>query len=296
MPPKPFWFALLFGLALAQLGFASSCAKADTYEIVLEDTEGRRLPTYAHQGTWFAQGQHGDRYNVRVYNHSGRRVEAVVSVDGRDVLTGQPGDFKSQRGYLVPAYGSVLIEGFRTSLDEVAAFRFTSPRNSYSSRMGTPENVGVIGAAFFPEARPVAARPAPAPVAPRPYDHDDGIDRMSPEPRRHTSGGSGSASSAPKSSSSAEASAPSARMERKNNIGTEYGEQHYSSVREVTFRRAHATLPERVVSLRYDDYQGLVARGVLPRTERRPVAVQRPEPFPVNRFAPPPPPARTYWH
>ncbi len=291
MPHKPFWLALMLGIAFVQLTFSSSCAKADAaYEIVLEDTAGRRLPTYAHKGQWFAQGQNGARYNVRIYNRSARRVEAVVSVDGRDVLTGKPGDFKAQRGYLVEAYSSVLIEGFRTSLEEVAAFRFTQPGNSYSSRMGTPENVGVVGAAFFPEARPVTrARPL---VVPHRSEAES-----SREPRGTAEDGlTGAPASARKRSAGAadyKAEAPSA--ERKSNIGTEYGEQHYSSVSEVSFQRAHSTRPERVLSLRYDDYQGLVARGILPRTERRPVAVQRPEPFPVNRFAPPPP-ARTYWN
>ncbi|MDZ4063417.1 MAG: hypothetical protein U1E22_02010, partial [Coriobacteriia bacterium] len=44
------------------------------------------------------------------------------------------------------------IEGFRTSADAVAAFRFSSVRGSYSARSGQgDQNVGVIGAAFFNE-------------------------------------------------------------------------------------------------------------------------------------------------
>ena len=64
-------------------------------------------------------------------------------------MSGQPADYVNQRGYVIPAYGSLLVEGFRRNLKEVAAFRFTSPEDSYSSRMGTPQNVGVIGVAFF---------------------------------------------------------------------------------------------------------------------------------------------------
>ena len=37
------------------------------------------------------------------------------------------------------------------SLDEIAAFRFSSLSDSYSARLGTPGNVGVIGLAAFTE-------------------------------------------------------------------------------------------------------------------------------------------------
>jgi hypothetical protein len=75
-----------------------------------------------------------------------------------------------------------------------------------------------------------------------------------------------------------------------SNIGTEYGEETESQVREVSFVRARKT-PERVITLRYDDRDGLIARGILPRPEPR--HARGPSAFPVNRFAPPPPP-RSY--
>jgi hypothetical protein len=310
MSLKHFFLAVLLGSLMIQLCLTSAKAEPP-YEIVLEDEFGNRLPTYPHRGEWFAQGRENQRYNVRVINHSSRRVEAVVSVDGRDVLSGQPGDFKRQRGYLVPAYGSVVIEGFRTSMSEVAAFRFTSPGNSYSSRMGTPENVGVIGAAFFPELR---REPVYRPQVPYRYPYSDsqynrGADAA--EARRESSGSLGSTGRAPggagksadaskgAAAPAAEAPAPYAsrsapRDDRESNIGTEYGEQQYSAVEEVSFERARPKSPERVLTVRYDDYEGLMARGVLPRPSPRPT-YQGPSAFPVNRFAPPPPP-HSYWN
>jgi hypothetical protein len=243
-------------------------------------------------------GRYGRRYNVRVTNHTDRRVEAVVSVDGRDVISGRPGNYKDQRGYLVGAYDSVLIEGFRTSDSEVAAFRFTSPSDSYSARMGTPENVGVIGAAFFPEmrrpvVRPRPVRPMPMPESRLPSDSYQGL-------------GSGSGKAAGESASAPAAAAPmEAEKSRRradayegsgdrdtqaSNIGTEYGEAQYSSVVEVPFRRASHNRPERVVTLRYDDRAGLEARGIVTRPRPRPhYAEPGPVAFPENRYAPPPP-------
>jgi len=59
-------------------------------------------------------------------------------------------------------YGTVVVDGFRRSLDETAAFRFSRPSSSYSARMGTPENVGVIGVAFFSEQELLVPRREPS--------------------------------------------------------------------------------------------------------------------------------------
>jgi hypothetical protein len=79
-----------------------------------------------------------------------------------------------------------------------------------------------------------------------------------------------------------------------DNLGTEYGESMYSSAQEVTFRRANSTQPAALITLRYDDRAGLLARGILidpPPAPPRPVRVPcGPEAFPYSRFAPPPPP------
>ena len=45
----------------------------------------------------------------------------------------------------------VEIDGFRQSMDEVAAFRFGSVRGSYAGQKGNDRNVGVIGVAVFAE-------------------------------------------------------------------------------------------------------------------------------------------------
>ncbi|HWZ91085.1 MAG TPA: hypothetical protein VNW92_19625, partial [Polyangiaceae bacterium] len=121
------------------------------YSFTVEDENGNALPTFRQDGRTFLLGEPGQRYNIRVRNPTAQRVEAVVSVDGRDAVSGDPGDYVNGRGYVIPPYGSTLVEGFRRSYEEVASFRFTSPENSYSARMGTPQNVGVIGVAFFPE-------------------------------------------------------------------------------------------------------------------------------------------------
>src|SRR5262245_51700997 len=71
--------------------------------------DGSPAATYQQNGETYVLGQRGARYTLRVHNHSSRRIEAVVSVDGRDVIDGRSADYAHKRGYLVPAYGEVEI-------------------------------------------------------------------------------------------------------------------------------------------------------------------------------------------
>ncbi len=62
------------------------------------------------------------------------------------------------------------IQGWRKSLERVAAFFFTEHQSSYAARTGRPDNVGVVGVAVFrkmaePEARLEQPRPRTAPPA-----------------------------------------------------------------------------------------------------------------------------------
>ena len=168
--------AAAFAIALPGVAAAHHPASSGGFSVQVEDAWGRPLRTYQHNGQTLVLGAYNERYNIRVRNHTGQRVEAVVSVDGRDAVSGDVGDYRNQRGYVVAPYGSVLVEGFRQSHAQVAAFRFTSPGDSYSARRGTPQNIGVIGVAVFGERhhrRQPIARPRPIPYEPW-YGLDDG--------------------------------------------------------------------------------------------------------------------------
>lgn len=308
-------------LALAMVAgtaFAHPRGRNAPYTVTVEDASGRELPVYHHGGRTYILGSWGARYNIRVENRTARRIEAVVSVDGRDVVTGRMGDYVNGRGYLVEAYDSVVIEGFRQSLDQVAAFRFTDPADSYSSRMGTPENVGVIGVAIFPERQRRIARAVPRPrprPKPVPYNRygrlgtGSGRTRSAnPNPRampgsteRRESAAAEAPASEPARKRSADAllhngyggeayADDSDRSFRQQNLGTQYGESRESQVHEVEFQRANSRHPSQLISLHYDDRQGLIARGIdVDRSYRYSRYAPGPNPFPQTRFAPPPP-------
>jgi hypothetical protein len=216
----------------------------------------------------FVLGSPGERYRIRVVNPTGARVEAVVSVDGLDAIDGRPAA-TAKRGYLIPAHGAVVIDGWRTSLDSVAAFRFSAVPESYAAMTGHDQNVGVIGVAFFREQPPPPPRP---PIAWRGLPLPSAKSRSAGADLGPSAGGGG---------------APAARP----GLGTQFGESHESHVQEVEFRRADPT-PMSVAVLHYDDRDGLVARGIhLPPRDERDVENERrdrAQPFADARFAQPP--------
>jgi len=238
--------------------------------------DGAPTRTFEHAGESFVMGQLGARYTLRVLNHTGRRVEAVVSVDGRDAIDGKTADVRTKRGYLVPAWGTVDIDGWRVSQAEAAAFRFTSVADSYAARTGSARDVGVIGVALFPEPY-VAPRPVYVPrYHRRPWDFQD--DLYDGESRsRGGLGGEGEAQAPAKKSGGRAAEAPAAAPpsamadaqsaaapapSRRPGLGTEFGESLSSPLREVAFTRANATHPSAVLGVRYNDRDGLVALGI----------------------------------
>ncbi len=118
----------------------------------LKSEGGQFLSGFEANNKKFVIGSSGARYTIVVQNNVPARLEVVVSVDGLDVLDGKDASF-SKRGYLVEPHGTIEIDGFRQSMDAVAAFRFGSVRDSYAEKKtgGSSRNVGVIGLAVFNE-------------------------------------------------------------------------------------------------------------------------------------------------
>ncbi|MBL8948147.1 MAG: hypothetical protein JNK45_33540 [Myxococcales bacterium] len=250
---------------------------APTVRVMIEAPEGGAFASVEHRGAMFVAGELGERYAVRLVNDSADRLEVVVSVDGRDVLSGKVGDFKRQRGYVIDPFGEVVIDGFRRSLDHVAAFRFSSVRDSYSARRGTPQHVGVIGVAVFRE------KAASGWAATRPRAAADARDESSAAPR----------SKSPRMNKDV----GGARGEK---LGTEFGESLVSEVIEVPFVRRNQTRPDELHRVVYDSAERLRARGVPidPVFVHEPWDRGDPSPWPGavedRQFAPPPPPRRTW--
>lgn len=243
-------------------------AEKPPYEVEVI-VNGRPIREYQHEGRRYIEGHVGERYAIRVRNNTNRRVEVVASVDGLDVVDGKKADYVHKRGYVLGPWQTYDIKGFRLSLGEVAAFRFSTVEKSYAWLTGDSRNIGVIGVAFFPEK---VTKPT--------VRMDRGLDSRFLKEQTAT-----------RRMPAASADASQALEQGRSGLGTEFGEAVSSQVVETRFIRANPSIPERIVAIYYNDREGLIAMGVpLGRdmdTELRMTA----QPFPGShqRFATPPP-------
>ncbi|MDP9895558.1 hypothetical protein J2W32_004794 [Variovorax boronicumulans] len=256
---------------------------------IVDRTTGAELPIYRHRGEYWVAGRPGARYAIRARNAMGERIMAVMSVDGVNVVSGETAGI-GQTGYVFGARENSDITGWRKSDSQIAAFEFASAGNSYASRTGRPDDVGVIGVALFRENVPV---PPPPPIAP--YPSRDEYSSRDRELRSESSAlGDAKAKSAPAEAASS-ADAPAGAMARRQapapSLGTAHGRRETSYVGKTNFERAQST-PDEVVRIRYDSRDNLIAAGVIPvpPTPRWPRPAG-PSPFPGSDpgYVPDPP-------
>lgn len=264
-------------------------------EVKVVDASQNSLPSYNHRGQHYVMGRYNQRYMLKVINHSSQRLELVMTVDGRDVINGSAGHY-GNRGYVLNPHSHFNIEGFRRSDTEVAAFRFTTPGDSYAGRLGAGTNIGVIGVALFSEQEAIVQ----VPTYPKKYGYlDDRVhqQRLDNSGRARENANVDLDSVAEPSSSNHEQPRYTSQKSRKHSrrvrrkrpenhqseIGTRYGERRQSRVENTQFIRS-SEQPNQVLVIHYDSEQGLRRRGIITLTPSYPTA------FPnENRYAPPPP-------
>jgi len=260
--------------------------------------DGSPAATYNQNGETYVLGHRGARYTLRVQNHSSQRIEAVVTVDGRDVIDGRTGDYQHKRGYLVAAYGQVEIDGWRLNGSQAAAFRFSSVAGSYAARTGSAREVGVIGVAVFPERNDPPYRVYVPTPRPRPYWNERSDDYAASEAMPAPPPAAKADKRAAPESASPMGGAMAQRDEqsRRPGLGTGFGERVDSPTQEVPFVRQSPYTPSALLGVRYNDRSGLLAMGIdvdgngsffEDEVYRRRTA----NPFPNNqhRYATPPP-------
>jgi hypothetical protein len=299
-------------IALAGLGCAGAArAQPGIVDLQVVNREtGQVLPVWGQGGRQFVAGDQGERYSLRVANHTDGRVLVVLSVDGVNIIGGETAGYNG-RGYILGPYETADIRGWRKSETEIAAFAFTALPHSYAALTGRPTNVGVIGMAVFKErpapvvspltaspppradlgrapsgktgsgsarqaAPPVLARPPvapPADVAPPPPLPIPPVEKPIQE------------SSPAVQNRYADRAAPAPRDEK---LGTAHGAREWSVSHVVPFVRA-TTYPQLVRQIEYDSYANLAALGVIPAP---PLPARPPRAFPGALGYVPDPPAR----
>ena len=117
---------------------------------------GKPVKEYYKDGKTYVEARGGARFTIKVKNNGYRRILAVPSVDGLSVMNGKEASLHSG-GYIVSAYNTITIDGWRTSDSDVAEFFFTNPEGSYAVKSDKPGNLGVIGVAIFREKEVLAS-------------------------------------------------------------------------------------------------------------------------------------------
>ena len=271
--------------AAAALGAAPASAGQIGNVDVLTRADSRVLPVYEKEGRRWILGTPGQEYAIRVCNTTGARVLAVMSVDGVNVVSGETAA-PSQSGYVLDAWECTEINGWRKSLSSIAAFYFTELPDSYAARTGRPDNVGVIGVAFFRERQqPVALKDAPGRIAPQ--------SAAEPPTRKEAASGNAAAggrfdAAQRKAQSDFAAAMPAPAPIAK--IGTGHGRNERSVVQTTRFERESAT-PNETIVFQYDRRENLIAMGILPPL----TGARSSNPFPAWARAPyfvPDPPQR----
>jgi hypothetical protein len=273
-----------FAVTLAVAAACAGCATTETSLAaggrfgrvdLVRKSDGSVLPMYAKDGRNWVVGTPGEEYAVRVCNSTGGRMLTVISVDGVNAITGATAA-PAQSGYVLSPYECADIGGWRKSMAQTAAFYFTELPDAYATRTGRPENVGVVGVAFFPERQ----RP---PVVWKDGARSAGEMRSEAPAVREQGAAQASAENAAKSSADATAkpSAPATRL------GTGHGRMEDSPTQMVAFERA-SPHPAETIAIHYDRRENLIALGVLPPPY---VAHRTPNPFPAwtPGFVPDPP-------
>jgi hypothetical protein len=143
------------------------------YAVEIVGDGGDVMDTFFHKSRYYVRGAANRAYAIRITNPTAQRIEAVISVDGLDVIDGESGDTAQAR-----LHRAALRRGHGSRAG--APPSRTSPRSgsrrssaSYAGRKGKARNVGVIAVAIFnEEAGPMIVAPD-EPDEPY-YEDDDG--------------------------------------------------------------------------------------------------------------------------
>ena len=204
--------------------------------------DGRVLPTILHEGQTYVETPTSGNYALRITNNFHRRRLAIVSVDGVNVINGKDASYEGG-GYVLDAWQTVDIPGFRRDSGKVAAFEFSEQGDSYAAQTGRgTQNVGVIGVAVFDEKVQATVRTPPS---------------RSWGARGMTLGGDDVFGA--RKSMTPRSRGPSGSSVQ--DVGTGYGQEKTFRTQEVTFDRS-SDQPTLVLTLRYATRYRLESWGV----------------------------------
>ena len=231
--------------------------------------DGSTLPVYTASGTRYIEALKGKEYEIRLTNHTGERVAVALAVDGLNSIDAKHTSAQDARKWILGPWETVTLSGWQTSSGTARRFVFTTEAKSYGAWLGRTNDLGVISAAFFREAR-VRSRITPELMAPAPAE-------PMAEGRRERS----DAPSANRSELGAAAKRAADEL-----AATGIGREIDHPVVQVEFEEE--ARPASVINFRYEFHDALVRLGVLPRIDEPLARRGRARGFSDSGFAPDP--------
>lgn len=112
---------------------------------------GSRCKVYKHNNKFYLESKNNSQYSIKVKNDNYFKVGAAVSVDGLNIINGEPAGNKDPL-YILDNYNSIELKGFRVDNDSVAAFKFGKKEKSYATEtQGNEAQNGVIAVRVYKE-------------------------------------------------------------------------------------------------------------------------------------------------
>ncbi len=157
VPPKP-------AKPVPQLQVKSYLSHQSGFDMNVR-AEDKLLPKTFHNGRWFVAAPDNKDYQLVFTSPCSQRCMAICSVDGLNIVTGKPASARDT-GYIID-HGSITVPGFWLGNGQYAKFHFGQRGKSYASKMGAPDNIGVIAVKFFDEYKPAPPEPTARPIRPK---------------------------------------------------------------------------------------------------------------------------------
>ena len=112
----------------------------------------RPIREYLFEGRLYVEGKNDSEYSIRIKNNTYGRIKTVISIDGLNVINGtKASNDQNETGYVISAYNSMDIKGFRADNNSVGAFKFVQKRESYATENGSYYTNGIIGVRVYSE-------------------------------------------------------------------------------------------------------------------------------------------------
>lgn len=225
------------------------------FEVVIRPRNRSPADEYHHNGAVWIEGREGNDYTIDIRNRDCTyRALFIISVDGLDVINGQPAGPQSQ-GYIVDPNTTINIPGWRLNNQTAAEFFFSRSQGSYVNSIGgNTSNTGVIGAMVFRAKDPIS-----------PFDivrYHSGVARVQAQP----------------SSMLSQSNTISMSGSITQDVGTGFGQSVAWQIQSMHFERANPNHPDSVLAIYYNTARNLEKMGISLRTKRN-VSYQA-DPFP----------------